>query len=1004
MKSEFTKNKQNYELVESQDTLLPQNSSESLPGQTISDHIFDEAVRLEDVEPLFGYGPHLTNSQIQSLFGRDIVFCQNVFDNGDQIGFSKEQLDFMKNHILTHFNTTAIIKLIPFIELTQEQKNSILDKHISTGDFKEIINNLDNLGYEEAQMEILTGKGMRAQCWRPILQNLDKLVITEDQVNICIDHLHLNQSGDIDIVKNLTSPSLPRNCLFHLRNKLINEGGLNYIIDHRKSFDFSPEDIYNTVKLLAEKDRINNHSIGKIFNQVYLHDQSVLSRDKMLELIDIAISHNGSLTPFLSPKFKLGIDYLQKYIGDNSTVKVDMIETCFDITPQQFKTYFESNNHFAKPKFVQKIDEKLDFVNNLDPDLPSKIQRYDNELRVLIYINNLNGGKLDRDMAKISKIFGQHLDIQSYVSGLYILHRGESNKSDEFKAVGITASGEQGLDQLIVIFENLKQELVNLNMTLESLKNIRRQMNVSIFSTYIMSITRQKEAQFGKHGLDDLKEQMDYLISFYEKQGKKPNDIIAAPSQGYKTADIKIHLKAPSFSPLNPEVIAQLDSFADNMEKSFDLLKDSENGTKLTFRLFAFMKKGKELILDLHKKAQDDLDNFDPNTIDPKIDPEKVRIGLESKAKKMNELWSIVAPGRDIKDSGFAIKKIMENWVEIFSELVKHKNHPEIKNFLQQMMFAVYAVEASPFSSSYKGANRTFVEEVRGLDPQEPDMLVVSEVLECVQHLIKNETWKKMYAQQIEQTLIPSDKDKVNIVGSNVNINERYIARLKHLNPSQSNAKYTQQANTNTVKRLMKDIDYVLGVDRIDEYLITHNKRQKISKETTTWELQPIKGIVLEASGKLCDACWADIKSSISESYPNITFVNISAPNKNGEKELKGGFMLMEIIGLNGENVLAIRGLNPLMECLDAVDTKSFVDKVIEYTVATAKNTRAVPAITIDDKCGGACTNRSSVQTYCQDTLRKTLHKLLVINDAKSKFNGYDISQAVYQLPEKAAV
>lgn len=160
---------------------------------------------------------------------------------------------------------------------------------------------------------------------------------------------------------------------------------------------------------------------------------------------------------------------------------------------------------------------------------------------------------------------------------------------------------------------------------------------------------------------------------------------------------------------------------------------------------------------------------------------------------------------------------------------------------------------------------------------------------------------------------------------------------------------------------------------------------------TTTLQFIPTRGILMEMSGQIADACWADKYDSLAEDFPNFTSLMIKArPSKKNER-IVGAAMLIETHdSQTGDNVLLVRGLNPTENYIHKIDVGEFYNAVVDYVSKTAEAAGAKPAIVIDDHSGGSTTNRPTLYGYIR-AQQPTLPKVSVPRD-ETFFNTYDVS------------
>jgi hypothetical protein len=966
----------------------------------------------------------------------DVILNKIEYNN---IKLTPEQQTKFKERALKVFNVATIINHLETLQLSQEQKNSILDKHISTVDLRTIIQNLNNLNFDSIIVSKLVDKAVTNKDYKTVLENLDILRPNAKQLNLLVDKIEPRFWGDWKLIDHIAYYDTSILDMPKFEESVLEAKCLQHYFQNQVKFNLTIEHMYELCLISAEKVKdsggtyiLDQNAIGYLITKASKNELS-LPIEKIKELVRVQLDNGGDLDVFCVYEyaFKLDASFI-KDIGASAYFSQNALRTKFDLTPDELKNHFDQKCRYEDSKYLNGINMVLNSGTTGQKASETIYTQLNNEFIIMNEANRRNGGKLDPKMTRISQAFGGTTDIEGYLLGRIIYDGIDEEALANLKTVGLTETGEAGLDQLQEIFGEFKTQLLKPEMTISELKSIREKLDIPLFQHYFVNFTRQTQGQFGNKTVESLLNQMDYLIEYHEKTGVSDLEIVGQLKEGYESQDMRINVKAEQEFPLNPEVSRQLDEYKTNMESAMKLFEGS-NGEKSTYRLFGFVKAGKQLIGNLCSEAQKELDEFDPEKIlaanDERVaqaeaigdtkkvkinDPAKMLIGLEQKVKRMSELRTMVSAKTESGREYVSPKIILDNWVVIFSELAKYKDNPEVKNYLQQMLFAEYINskdEASWLGTELESVNENII-NIKNIDPENPNISTLEDTLEIVTHLINQEYWKKQVFEQRNRIIETPNTYKQSIPGlpgyNGLNmshdlnpLNKGLAEKLKELKPDSEDTKATKKFEEKQklpVSRAMKDLDNILGLSAIKDFVDTANQNQRASGEKVKWNLQPTRSYLLEVSGKLCDACWADKNESINESYPNLTFVNISSQTEDGETKLEGGFMLMEINGQNGEKILTIRGLNPLLASIDNLVAQSLVQNIIAFTKTTADRIGAIPAIVIDDHCGGSCSNRPAIQTYCQNTLAPSLEKLQVINNNRSNFNGYDISGWTYRL------
>ncbi len=212
-------------------------------------------------------------------------------------------------------------------------------------------------------------------------------------------------------------------------------------------------------------------------------------------------------------------------------------------------------------------------------------------------------------------------------------------------------------------------------------------------------------------------------------------------------------------------------------------------------------------------------------------------------------------------------------------------------------------------------------------------------------------------------------------------------------------------------------IDHIINQEVFGHYFQTEEAKNLFADLTNTKSLQqamekvqgsqkitgvvpiefiPTRGMLMELSGHLADACWAESYESIAEEFPNFTAVTIRQHPEGRHDRLVGAFMLIEGESYLGEPLLIIRGLNPIENFINKVDVEEFYEAAISYVKNVAKDMGRLPAIVIDSHVGGSATNRPVLFGYL--TAKKRDLKNITVDVTNSSFNGYVIIDDTYLL------
>ncbi|MFZ5365177.1 MAG: hypothetical protein ACOZBH_03205 [Patescibacteria group bacterium] len=173
-------------------------------------------------------------------------------------------------------------------------------------------------------------------------------------------------------------------------------------------------------------------------------------------------------------------------------------------------------------------------------------------------------------------------------------------------------------------------------------------------------------------------------------------------------------------------------------------------------------------------------------------------------------------------------------------------------------------------------------------------------------------------------------------------------------------------------------------------------QNQKSDKKTAL-EFVPTRGILMEFSGHISDACWASTYRSIASAFPNFIAVIIRQNMGTKFERLAGASMLIETEASDRTPLLVIRGLNPIENSINSLQVQDFFKKFVEYAKELAKKGGRRLGIVIDDHSGGSATNRPVLFEYLEG-LASELTPIRLRTKSDTTFNGYDIVDNTFLL------
>ncbi len=209
-------------------------------------------------------------------------------------------------------------------------------------------------------------------------------------------------------------------------------------------------------------------------------------------------------------------------------------------------------------------------------------------------------------------------------------------------------------------------------------------------------------------------------------------------------------------------------------------------------------------------------------------------------------------------------------------------------------------------------------------------------------------------------------------------------------------------------KRSRNNFRQIASTRALEEELERMQKSSSGEIGSTMMKFVPTRGFLMEVSGSLADACWQDSWQYQEEydeihgnympgnraipllalQYPNFTSVTFVQNPGTIDERIAGACMLIETLSRDSEKLLVIRGLNPLENVINRLSVEDFYQKFTEYCKGIAERGGRKLAIVIDAHSGGSATNRPALFQYLRNL---QLRKVILENDADTRFNGYGI-------------
>lgn len=194
---------------------------------------------------------------------------------------------------------------------------------------------------------------------------------------------------------------------------------------------------------------------------------------------------------------------------------------------------------------------------------------------------------------------------------------------------------------------------------------------------------------------------------------------------------------------------------------------------------------------------------------------------------------------------------------------------------------------------------------------------------------------------------------------------------------------------------LMKALDSALAIKAIDQDVERSNSLR--SANTRPFTFVPTRGLLLELSGHMGDACWASKYGLISEQFPNVSSVSIFQNPGTADERVAGSMLLIEGETEAGEELLIVRGINPIENVITQLDQASFYGTTMDYLKTIAAKTGRRLAVVIDGHSGGSATNRQKLFAHLSKVVKPQLKQVGALkSEPNTTFNGYLLDGVTY--------
>lgn len=615
--------------------------------------------------------------------------------------------------------------------------------------------------------------------------------------------------------------------------------------------------------------------------------------------------------------------------------------------------------------------ETVDYIAE-NPNILEILTRKTNpdELRQVIDRLNISGENIDQikylDAVTQSVDFlGEHADEALFEVYYYIL-RGDISGAQQKGGIRITAEGQAGIDQLKSQLVKFRDEVLSGTVDIDKIESS------PVYMAYFKSLVRYASSEWGSH--DD-----GSLMMLYK-------DVEYARSE-----DCTGLIDAEAYQPSQEIAIAKVDQAALD---AFEITKDSQAlWRELTEDIRAanaivFIDQPQLLegvISDIDEKVQKHIKRLEGGRL--MLEYRLEELTPEQRIQLQSESETVIAEIARLEESG------AQNDEAFQEQLERLKLNQRV---LKARLAQVPENKQAKLHSSIEAVN-VQIAELR--DTTQGELLQTSKIIRHLRVLsqyddMKSPLRKALFTATLmkypnEQARVarllgtPSDKVKLTDL-------ERMSEFVQHM---------TNQETWGPIAaafELQKGFNRILEIGAIDEDI---SRGKNIgSSGVRSLQFIPTRDALMELSGHIGDACWANRYDSIARQFPNFTSVIMVQKPGTKDARLAGSAFLVEARDTKGEPVLVIRGLNPIQNVIEQLDEEDFFKNFSNYAREIADQRGMKLAVVIDGHSGGSATNRPKLFRHLSEQLKPQLKQVQLADEPITDFNGYNIQENTYLL------
>ncbi|MBP7807101.1 hypothetical protein KA047_01250 [Candidatus Saccharibacteria bacterium] len=587
---------------------------------------------------------------------------------------------------------------------------------------------------------------------------------------------------------------------------------------------------------------------------------------------------------------------------------------------------------------------------------------------VILYGLAMHGSEyMDDYMKALDNVASEYADYASIemIETYAAILSGDLERVQEYGGIRIKEAGQKGIDQLTSELRKLQDRVLSGEVDIDEIESSAMKLG------YFKQLVRYTKSQWGKHddgSLIMLFKEIEYARS--EKRTDLIDTEAYRPSQELKIA--KLDQEALDAFKITDDGKAQWHELVTDIQFATDIVAH-ERPQKI-----------EDLLGDISEKVQQHIERLEGGRMMleyrlEELTPEE-RIQLRSESEMVTAEIARLEEG-DVQNDDVTLQL---DKLKLDQRVLKARLAEVPENKQAKLLASIEAVNVQ-------------IAELR--DTTQEELTQTSKVVRHLRVLSQYDDMKSPLRRALFTVTLmkyPNEIQRVtDLLGKkpdDVKLNDldSMVEFVQHM---------TNQETWGPIAKafeLQKGFNRVLDIGAINENISRGKNLGNLGKRTM--KFIPTREALMEFSGHIGDACWANTYHSIARQFPNFTSVIMVQNPETKHARLAGSAFLIEAMDAKNEPVLIIRGLNPIQNVIEQLDEQDFLNSFSDYAREIAKKRGMKLAVVIDDHSGGSATNRPRLFTHMSKVLKPQLQPIELASEPVTEFNGYDISDHTYLL------